>query len=130
MDGGSQHRDRHSLGGNRCRIDEAVCEELVAIQPDLMVTSTTPAAAAMLDQTRAIPVVFLLVTPHRETLEHQARLEEEASRHVLSSLSSGIGMTGGQQAKLFQDFAQADSLTARRYGGTGLGLPFHASSCA
>jgi signal transduction histidine kinase len=35
---------------------------------------------------------------------------------------SGVGMTAEQQAKLFQDFTQADSLTARRYGGTGLGL--------
>ena len=32
------------------------------------------------------------------------------------------GLTAEQQAKLFQDFTQADSLTARRYGGTGLGL--------
>src|SRR5262249_13218621 len=35
---------------------------------------------------------------------------------------SGIGMTADQQAKLVQDFTQADSLTARRYGGTRLGL--------
>ena len=35
---------------------------------------------------------------------------------------SGIGMTPDQQAKLFQEFAQADTTTAQKFGGTGLGL--------
>jgi len=36
-------------------------KELVEVQPDLMVTGTTPAAAAMLKATRTIPVVFVMV---------------------------------------------------------------------
>ena len=36
-------------------------KELAAIQPDLIVTESTPAAGAMLEETRTIPVVFTLV---------------------------------------------------------------------
>jgi putative tryptophan/tyrosine transport system substrate-binding protein len=36
-------------------------KEIVALQPDLILTSSTPAAAIMLQQTRTIPIVFVIV---------------------------------------------------------------------
>ena len=38
----------------------------------------------------------------------------------LAVADTGIGLSAEQQAKLFQEFTQADSLTSRRFGGTSL----------
>jgi signal transduction histidine kinase len=42
---------------------------------------------------------------------------------------TGIGMTAEQMGKLFQEFSQASSATASKYGGTGLGLAISRRFC-
>jgi signal transduction histidine kinase/DNA-binding response OmpR family regulator len=47
----------------------------------------------------------------------------EATRLITIAVSdTGIGLHADQCARLFQPFAQADSSTTRRFGGSGLGL--------
>ena len=48
---------------------------------------------------------------------------------TLSVADTGIGMTQEQMGKLFQEFYQASSRTASKYGGTGLGLVISRKFC-
>ena len=48
---------------------------------------------------------------------------------TIAVADTGIGMTGEQMGKLFQEFSQASSATASKYGGTGLGLVISRRFC-
>jgi signal transduction histidine kinase len=59
----------------------------------------------------------------RGTHSRQTRLVSPDDAPCTTLLTdTGIGMMAEQMGKLFQEFSQASSTTASKYGGTGLGL--------
>jgi signal transduction histidine kinase len=65
------------------------------------------------------------------TITIAAHEERENGRDwiTLAVADTGIGMTPEQMGKLFQEFSQASSTTASKYGGTGLGLAISRRFC-
>src|SRR5215467_2724488 len=61
-------------------------------------------------------------TKQGEVRLHVKKIVDGRNWIEIAVADTGIGMTPEQQAKLFEEFTQADSSTARQYGGTGLGL--------
>jgi signal transduction histidine kinase len=67
----------------------------------------------------------------RGTISIDARQGKEDGHDwiTIAVADTGIGMTPEQMGKLFQEFSQASSTTASKYGGTGLGLTISRRFC-
>jgi len=97
-----------------------------------LLTQVDPEAPARLsaDAGRLRQVLLnLLGNALKFTSEGEVRLEvnvealqETGARLRFAIHDTGIGISSGHQAELFQPFSQVHNTSTRRYGGTGLGL--------
>jgi CheY-like chemotaxis protein/anti-sigma regulatory factor (Ser/Thr protein kinase) len=88
------------------------------------------------DQTRVRQVLLNLMSNAAKFTEN-GRVTLDVERAEVNGapwmrfrvIDTGIGLSPEQLAKLFKAFAQADTSTTRKYGGTGLGLVISRQLC-
>ena len=94
----------------------------------LVVEASDDLGALTVDPMRLRQILFNLLsnackfTKQGEVKLRARRMADGRDWIELAVVDSGIGMTPEQQAKLFEEFTQADATTAQRFGGTELGL--------
>ena len=88
------------------------------------------------DQMRLRQALLNLMSNANKFTDHGTISIDARQRHengcgwiTLAVKDTGIGMTPEQMGKLFQEFSQASSATASKYGGTGLGLVISRRFC-
>ncbi len=117
----------------------AVVQPLADRKRNRLEISCQPDAGEMhADQTKVRQALFNLLSnackfTEDGTVSLTVRREPVPEQHthtmVFEVADTGIGMTAEQIGRLFQDFTQADAATARRFGGTGLGLALSRRLC-
>jgi signal transduction histidine kinase len=117
----------------------AVVRPLAGRRGNTLVISCAPEIGEMrADQTKVRQTLFNLLSNACKFTEggtvslavrRQWSPARGADEIVFEVADTGIGMTEEQMGRLFQDFAQAEISTAKKYGGTGLGLALSRRLC-
>jgi signal transduction histidine kinase/CheY-like chemotaxis protein len=120
-------------------IDEvaSTIRPMVENNGNVLHTKLSPDLGTMLaDQIKVRQGLFNLLSnaakfTHEGNITLNGRREQIRGRPwiVFQVEDTGIGLSKEQIAKLFQDFAQADASTTRKFGGTGLGLALTRRFC-
>jgi putative ABC transport system substrate-binding protein len=103
-DGRNMRMDLRWAGGDINRI-RALAQELVGLQPDIIVTDSTPATAALQRETRTIPIVFgNMVDPVASGIV--ARLDRPSGN--ITGFATFEATLGGKWLELLLEIAPRD----------------------
>ena len=122
---------RHTLRSCQRLMEPVAKAQDIAL--DLEIDPALP-AGVLLDKMRVRQIVLnLLGNALKFTEEGQvsisatiSRQSDKTDRILITVRDTGIGIAADRLDSIFGKFIQADDTTARRYGGTGLGLPISA----
>jgi PAS domain S-box-containing protein len=116
------------------KLPELIAEVVAELEPiitraKLDVVADVPASlpAMRSDRPKVKQIVLNLLTNALKFTPHghvkvSARALPDSREIAIAVVDTGIGIDPSDQAKIFEDFQQADNSSTRQYGGAGLGL--------